>query len=77
MAQKKTLIEFLIDLAKNPAMQRKYQQGGAQWQQLVERELSAEDAALVLSEDRAAIEAKVNAQKTPAHIVWTSATVWS
>lgn len=76
MAQKKELIEFLVDLAKNPAMQRKYQQGGEQWKQLVERELSAEDAALVLSEDRAAIEAKVNAQKTAAQIVWTMATVW-
>jgi hypothetical protein len=76
MAPKKQLIEFLIDLASNPAMQRKYKDKGEQWEQLVKRELSEDDATLVLTENREGIEEKVNAQKTPAHTVWTSATVW-
>ena len=77
MPQKQTLIEFLVDLASNPGMQKKFRDGGAQWQQLVEQKLSAEDAQLILSEDKAAIETKVNEQKTAAHIVWTaSSTVW-
>ena len=76
MPPQKTLIEFLVELAKNQGWQRMYQAGGDQWRRLVERELSATDAALVLSGDRDALEAAVNEQKTAADIVWMGATVW-
>jgi hypothetical protein len=73
---KMTLIDFLIELNKNPGWQRKFKEGGQQWQDLVERNLSPDDAALVLSGDRAAIDAKVDAEKTSAQIVWTLSIVW-
>jgi hypothetical protein len=71
-----SLIDFLIKLNKTRGWQQLYKAGGSQWADLVNRELSDEDAALILSEDQAAIEAKVNAQKDATHIVWLNATVW-
>lgn len=75
---KKSLIEFLVDLASNPGLQKKFRDGGAQWKQAVEQQLSAEDAQLILSGNKAEIDKKVNEQKTSAHIVWTaSSIVWT
>jgi len=83
MAQK-TLIEFLVDLAKNKNnMQNKWKKKKVEgdpddWETLVKAELSPTDATLMLNpdENRDAIEAKVNADKKQADIVWTAATVW-
>lgn len=71
-----SLIDFLIKLNKTPGWQQLYKDGGAQWKNLVNRELSDDDAELVLNEDQAGIEAKVGAQKNSTHIVWLSSTVW-
>ncbi len=83
MAPKKTLIQFLVDLADDKNMQKKWERKknhgkSDQWADLVMDELSGADAALMLEpdENRDAIEAKVNADKKQADIVWTAATVW-
>lgn len=80
MAQDMDLIDFLVELNRNQTWQRwfdQYNRGVNQkWKDLVERSLSDADAALILSEDQAAIEAKVAAQKDSTHTVWLNSTVW-
>ncbi|HEU0303813.1 MAG TPA: hypothetical protein VFR32_04455 [Gaiellaceae bacterium] len=72
-----TLIEFLIKFHQTRGWQQLYRNGGQPWTNLVNRELAdPADAELILTEDQAGIEAKVDAQKTAAHIVWLNSTVW-
>jgi hypothetical protein len=71
-----SLIDFLIKFHKTPGWQQLYKAGGTPWKNLVNRELSDDDAAIVLSENQGAIEAKVAEQKTSVHIVWLNSTVW-
>jgi hypothetical protein len=71
-----SLIDFLIKLNKTPGWQQMYKAGGTQWENLVNSQLSDDDAALILSEDQAAIEAKVADQTTGAHTVFLSYIVW-
>jgi hypothetical protein len=76
--QKKTLVEFVNELHKNKGWQKKFEdrKKNKEWKELVEKELSAEDAAIVLSEDQAALDEKLKG-KTDKTIVWTAtAIVW-
>lgn len=79
---KMTLIEFLAAIHRQPGWQNWYADHKSapkpddQWTKLVTRVLEPDDAQLVLNENAGGIEAKVNAEKTPAQIVWTAATVW-
>jgi len=73
---KMSLIDFLVKFNKTPGWQQLYRAGGDPWKNHVERLLSPQDATLILTEDQAGIEAKVNAQKDATHTVWLNSTVW-
>jgi hypothetical protein len=76
MPPKMRLIDFLVILNRTPGWQQLFKAGGTPWENLVNRELSGEDAALILGADQAGIEAKVAAQKDATHTVWLNSTVW-